>query len=126
MATEKELFIIAGPNGAGKTTAAFTLLPNVIGVEEYVNADSIAAALSPFQPDSVAIQAGKLMLERIRELVKQNKSFVFETTLASKSFVQLLQDCKQRGYKTNLIFLWLHSAQLAIERCMIIQAHFLI
>lgn len=67
----KELFVIAGPNGAGKTTAAFTLLPDFIDIIEYVNADSIAYALSPFDYENVAIQAGKLMLARIHELIKQ-------------------------------------------------------
>jgi len=112
----KELFIIAGPNGAGKTTVAFTLLPSFIGVGEYVNADSLAHALSPFHPEAVAIQAGRLMLDRIDELAKQGKNFAFETTLASKSFIRLLQECKQNGYKTNLIFFWLHSVELAIHR----------
>lgn len=112
----KEVFIIAGPNGAGKTTAAFTLLPSFIGVEEYVNADSLAYALSPFHPDAVAIQAGRLMLDRIYELARQDKNFAFETTLASKSFARLLQECKQKGYKTNLIFLWLPTVELAIYR----------
>jgi len=97
--------MIAGPNGAGKTTAAFTLLPDLIGIDEYVNADSLAAALSPFHADTVAIPAGKLMLKRIYELVELQKSFAFEITLASKSFVRLLLTCKQKGYKTNLIFL---------------------
>jgi len=112
----KELFIIAGPNGAGKTTAAFTLLPDFIGIDEYVNADSLAHALSPFHADAVAIQAGRLMLDRIHDLVRQQKSFAFETTLASKSFVRLVEACKRDGYKTNLVFLWLHSAELAVNR----------
>lgn len=112
----KELFIIAGPNGAGKTTVAFSLLPEFMGVSEYVNADSLAHALSPFNPDASAIQAGKLMLDKINTLVNQNKNFAFETTLASKSFVQLVKNCKLNGYNTNLMFLWLHSAELAVER----------
>ncbi|CAN5308096.1 zeta toxin family protein [soil metagenome] len=112
----KELFIIAGPNGAGKTTAAFTLLPDFIKVNEYVNADSMAYALSPFHPDTVAIQAGRLMLDRINNLASQNKNFAFETTLASKSFIHLIQKCRQSGYKTNLMFLYLHNTELAIER----------
>lgn len=114
--SSKELFIIAGPNGAGKTTAAFTLLPDFIEVSEYINADSLANALSPFHPDAVAIQAGRLMLDRINTLASQHKNFAFETTLASKSFAQLIKDCKQNGYNTNLIFLWLHSIELAIKR----------
>lgn len=112
----KELFIIAGPNGAGKTTTSFTLLPDFVKVNEYINADSIAFALSPFHPDTVAIQAGKLMLDRINTLANQNKNFAFETTLASKSFIHLIQKCSLNGYKTNLMFLYLHSDALAIER----------
>jgi predicted ABC-type ATPase len=112
----KEIFVIAGPNGAGKTTAAFTLLPDFIGVDEYINADSIAYGLSPFNPEAVAIQAGKLMLERIHTVLNQNKNLAFETTLASKTFVKLLQDSRAKGYKINIIFLWLHSVELAINR----------
>jgi len=112
----KEIFIIAGPNGAGKTTAAYDLLPHFLNTNEYVNADSIAHALSPFNADKVALQAGKIMLKRIDELVSQNKNFALETTLARKNYVRLLRDCKSAGYQTNLIFLWLHDVKLAIER----------
>jgi len=112
----KEMYIIAGPNGAGKTTAAYALLPRFINANEYVNADSIAHALSPFKPEEVAIQAGKLMLVRIHELMKQNKDFAFETTLASRNFVRVVKDCKNAGYKTNLIFLWLPKVKLAMQR----------
>lgn len=112
----KEIYIIAGPNGAGKTTAAYDLLPHFLNTNEYVNADSIAHALSPFNADKVALQAGKIMLRRVDELVTQNKSFALETTLARKNYVQLLADCKKAGYQTNLIFLWLHNVKLAIER----------
>jgi predicted ABC-type ATPase len=110
------LFIIAGPNGAGKTTSAVKLLPDYLHCEEYVNADSIAYGISQFRPDSVAIYAGRLMLLRIEELFKQKKSFAFETTLASRNFVKLLKKCKQAGYSINIIFLWLQSPELALER----------
>jgi predicted ABC-type ATPase len=110
------LFIIAGPNGAGKTTSAMKLLPDFLQCEEYVNADGIASGLSQFRPESVAINAGRTMLSRIQELYKQKKSFAFETTLASRSFVNLLNKCKQSGYSTNIIFLWLQSPSLAIKR----------
>lgn len=112
----KSLFIIAGPNGAGKTTTAFALLEQFLAIHEYVNADAIAAALSPFNSESVAISAGRLMLERIHGLLEQNKSFAFETTLASRSFVNIVNQSKKQGYKTNLLFLWLESPELAIER----------
>ena len=112
----KEMYIIAGPNGAGKTTAAYDLLPHFLHTNEYVNADSIAHALSPFNADKVALQAGKIMLKRINELVTQGKSFALETTLARKNYVRFLTDCKNAGYQTNLIFLWLQDVKLAIQR----------
>jgi predicted ABC-type ATPase len=111
-----QLYMIGGPNGAGKTTAAMSLLPELLDCYEYVNADSIAAALSPFAPETTAIQAGRLMLKRINTLVCQNKDFAFETTMASRSFQPLLQKYKQWGYHISLIFFWLQSPELAIER----------
>jgi predicted ABC-type ATPase len=110
------LFIIAGPNGAGKTTSAMKLLPDFLQCEEYVNADSIASGLSQFRPESVAINAGRAMLLRIKELKRQRKSFAFETTLASRSFVNLINECRHSGYSTNIIFLWLQSPELALKR----------
>lgn len=79
------LYVIAGCNGAGKTTTSFTVLPEILNCKEFVNADEIARGLSPFQPETVAIQAGRIMLNRIQELLKQKKEFGFETTLATKS-----------------------------------------
>lgn len=111
-----EVFIIAGPNGAGKTTVAMSLFPDLLECMEYVNADSIATGLSPFQPDSVVIEAGKLMLQRINKLAAENKSFAFETTLASKNFARLLKQWKGIGYKINLIYVWLKNSALAIDR----------
>lgn len=84
--SNKKLYIIAGCNGAGKTTASFTLLPEILDCKEFVNADEIAKGLSPFQPEKVAIEAGRLMLKRIDELINQNINFAFETTLATKSY----------------------------------------
>lgn len=110
------LFIIAGCNGAGKTTASFTVLPELLHIKEFVNADEIARGLSPFQPESVSIEAGKIMLNRINELIKQNQDFAFETTLASRSFVQLCKSAQQKGYQVCLTFFWLDSIELAIER----------
>ena len=82
----KKLYIIAGFNGAGKTTASYTILPEMLDCEEFVNADEIAKGLSPFKSDSTAIQAGRLMLERINFLVETGADFAFETTLAAKSY----------------------------------------
>lgn len=111
-----KIFMIAGPNGAGKTTSATYLLPEILHCDEYVNADAIAAGLSPFKPEKLALQAGRLMLERIYQLAKQEKNFAFETTGASKSFVPFLLNCKKQGYELNLLFLWLKNPMLAIKR----------
>jgi predicted ABC-type ATPase len=110
------LFIIAGCNGAGKTTASYTVLPELLNVKEFVNADEIAKGLSPFQPEKVSIEAGKIMLKRIDGLIAQNQDFAFETTLASRSFVSLCSAAKKKGYSICLTFLWLDSKELAIER----------
>lgn len=83
---DKNLYIVAGCNGAGKTTASFTILPEILNCKEFVNADEIAKGLSPFQPEKVSFEAGKIMLGRINELVMLNKNFAFETTLATKSY----------------------------------------
>lgn len=110
------LFIISGCNGAGKTTASFTILPELLLVKEFVNADEIARGLSPFQPEKVSIEAGKIMLRRLQELLSQNVDFAFETTLSTRSFVGLIKQAKQGGYTINLIYYWLDSVELAIER----------
>lgn len=111
-----DLYIIAGPNGAGKTTLAYTLLPDFLRISEFVNADEIARGLSPFNVGGVKIQAGKLMLQRIADLLARKKSFAFETTLASTNYVKLIQRAKMAGYKTHLIFLYLPSAAIAKKR----------
>jgi len=110
------LYIIAGPNGAGKTTAALTVLPEILHCEEFVNADAIAAGLSPFHPERVAIEAGKLMLQRIAHLLKQHVDFAIETTLSTKSYIQLIKRAKENGYEVTLLFLWLNSVELAKAR----------
>lgn len=111
-----DLYIIAGCNGAGKTTASFTILPEMLNCREFVNADEIARGLSPFEPESVGIEAGRIMLSRIDELIKQKKDFAFETTLSSKSFVNTIKKAKEEGYSVKLVFLWLNSEELAICR----------
>ena len=110
------LFIISGCNGAGKTTASFTILPELLHVKEFVNADEIARGLSPFQPETVSIEAGKIMLRRIQELLLHRYDFAFETTLSTRSFVGLIKQAKDLGYSINLIYYWLDSTDLAIER----------
>jgi predicted ABC-type ATPase len=111
-----ELYIIAGPNGAGKTTASFTLLPQILGCREFVNADEIARGISPFNPESVAFEAGRIMLGRIEHLMQTHHTFAFETTLSTRSYAELINRCKEKNYKIILIFLWLDSPELAIER----------
>jgi predicted ABC-type ATPase len=110
------LYVIGGPNGAGKTTIARTLLPEFLGCYEFVNADLIAAGLSPFRPEGVAIRAGRLMLERMSSLAESGVDFAFESTLASRSFVPFLKNCKARGYEIHLLYVWLDSPERAIER----------
>ena len=110
------LYIIAGPNGAGKTTASFNVLPTLLNCREFVNADEIARGLSPFDVESVAIQAGKLMLERIEFLLKQGHTFAIETTLATNSYTNLVSRAQGLGYEVHLLFFWLSSPEVAYER----------
>ncbi|NCB45186.1 MAG: zeta toxin, partial [Clostridia bacterium] len=86
-----KLFIIAGCNGAGKTTASYNILPEMLGCKEYVNADEIARGISPFKPESVSIQAGKIMLIRIKELIANGTDFALETTLATRTHAKFIQ-----------------------------------
>lgn len=111
-----KLYIIAGCNGAGKTTASFTVLPEVLDCREFVNADEIAKGLSPFNPESVAIEAGKLMLKRIDYLLAQKETFAIETTLATRSYRTLVEKAKAMGYEVTLLFFWLPSPQMAEMR----------
>lgn len=110
------LYIIAGCNGAGKTTASFTVLPEMLNCREFVNADEIAAGLSPFNPEGVAIQAGRLMIDRVIHLLKEGETFAFETTLATRSYVKLIQQAQRRGYFVTLLFFSLSTAEQAVRR----------
>ena len=111
-----KLYIIAGCNGAGKTTASFTILPEILGCKEFINADEIAKGLSPFQPESVAVQAGRIMLARMDELLQKGETFAFETTLATKSYKQKIEWAQANGYEVTLLFFWLDSPNIAKER----------
>ena len=111
-----KLYIIAGCNGAGKTTASFTILPEILGCKEFINADEIAKGLSPFQPESVAMQAGRIMLARMDELLQKGETFAFETTLATKSYKQKIEWAQANGYEVTLLFFWLDSPNMAKKR----------
>jgi predicted ABC-type ATPase len=110
------LYIISGCNGAGKTTASFTILPEMLNCKEFVNADEIAKGLSPFQPETISIEAGRIMLSRIRDLINQGVDFAFETTLASKYYSRLAIIAQEKGYTITLIYFWLSSPELAMAR----------
>jgi len=111
-----DIFIIARCNGAGKTTAAYTLLPDVFKTVEFVNADEIARGLSPFNPTGVAFQAGRIMLERIDQLIADKISFSFETTLSGLAYLKLIKKAKATGFNITLFFVYLNSVALAKER----------
>ncbi len=111
-----ELFMIAGPNGAGKTTAAYHLLPDVFKTVEFVNADEIAKGLSPLNPEGVALQAGRIMLERLAYLIGKRESVAFETTLSGLAYLKFLKEARLAGYSIIFFYVWLHSFELAINR----------
>jgi predicted ABC-type ATPase len=111
-----DIVIIGGPNGAGKTTAAQLLVPQSLEIGEFVNADEIARGLSPFHPEQTALLAGRLMLERMRDLIKSRQSFAFETTCSGRTHLPMLQSCKADGWRVTLVYLWLPSPQAALDR----------
>lgn len=113
---KRDLYIISGCNGAGKTTASYTVLPEILQCKEFINADEIAKGLSPFNPESVAIEAGRLMLQRIEYLLERNETFSIETTLATKTYINLVRRAQKKGYRVHLIFFWLETPELAIQR----------
>ena len=113
---EKRLYIIAGCNGAGKTTASKRFLPTILNCRQWVNADEIAYGLSPFDPQSVAFQAGRLMLKRIQELLKLGETFAIETTLSTRAYGNLVLQAQAKGYQVYLVFFYLPSPQMAISR----------
>ncbi len=109
-------YIVAGANGSGKTTFANAFLPNEGNCINFVNADLIAAGLSPFNPEGVAIEAGKLLLNKIENLVSRRESFAFETTLSGLNYVKRINAWKAKGYEVVLFFLKLPNCSMAIER----------
>lgn len=110
------LIVIAGPNGAGKSTAAPALLRGLLGVDEFVNADVIARGLSAFNPEGAAVEAGRIMLQRVRELARQRADFAFETTLSGRAFAPWIASLVESGYVFRLVYVWLASPELCIAR----------
>jgi predicted ABC-type ATPase len=115
-AAAPELIVIAGPNGAGKSTTAPVLLQGLLSVTTFVNADVIAQGLAGFSPESAALEAGRIMLERLRSLADQRRNFAFETTLASRSYGRWISDLQSTGYRSRLVFIWLSSPDVAVQR----------
>lgn len=111
-----QIIFLAGPNGAGKTTAAPTLLRGQLRVSQFVNADVIARGLAGFDPGSAAFEASRIMLARLNALAEASVSFAFETTLAARTLAAWLPSRMAQGYETNLVYLWLPSADLAVAR----------
>ena len=111
-----EILIIAGPNGAGKSTSARAIVRDKLHIGEFVNADVIAQGLAAFDVNSVALEAGRIMLNRLRDLANQRKSFAFETTLAARSYASWIEDLRSTGYQFHLIYLWLAAPEIAVQR----------
>lgn len=114
--TPPTVYVIAGPNGAGKTTFACTFLPRFAKCPHFINADLIAAGLSPLSPEASALEAGKLLLAQIDKFVQKRTDFGFETTLAGRSYRLLFRRLKERGYKIHAFFLWVPTVELALAR----------
>jgi predicted ABC-type ATPase len=103
----KDIVLLGGPNGAGKTTAASVLLPEYYKMRSYMNADEIARDLSPANVEAAALAAGRVMIERMRAKARAGESFAIETTLAGKSYIPMLKECKANGWRTVLFYFWL-------------------
>lgn len=110
------LYIISGCNGAGKTTASYSLLPEMLDCSEFVNSDEFAKSLSPFHPENASIQASRYMLLKIRYLLKKRSDFAVETTLATRTLMKTIRMAQDAGYSVTLLYFWLNSPELAIER----------
>ncbi len=110
------LYVIAGPNGAGKTTFATEFLPHFANCREFINADYLAGAISPFAPRAAALEAGRMMLSRMRDLAQRRRGFAFETTLSGRSYLAAFRRFKGQGYQIHLFYLWLPDVRLAIQR----------
>ncbi len=116
MDTERKIVIIAGPNGAGKTTFAREFLPQEAHCPVFINADLIAAGISPFQPEAVAVKAGRIMLAEIAEKLAAQQSFAFETTLSGLCYARQIPHWQAACYQVKLFFLSLPNPEVAISR----------
>ncbi|HXE30703.1 MAG TPA: zeta toxin family protein [Terriglobales bacterium] len=116
MATERQVVVIAGPNGAGKTTFALSFLRGTVAGRNFVNADLIAAGLAPLAPQRAAVAAGRTVLGAIERLANNGESFAFESTLAGRGYLRLLQGLRKRGYRIVMVYLWVSSPELARNR----------
>lgn len=112
----KDIVLLGGPNGAGKTTASRVLLPEFFEENEFLNADEIARQIAPEDPESVALAAGRELIERMHRLVRDRRSFALETTCSGKSYLRFLGQCKQDGWRIRLLYFWLPSPEMAVER----------
>ena len=110
------LYIISGCNGSGKTTASYTMLPEMLDCSEFVNSDEFAKGLSPFNPEKASIQASRYMIMKIRYLLKKQKDFGIETTLATRTLLKTIRLAQDAGYTVTLLYFWLNSPELAVER----------
>ena len=111
-----KLYIISGCNGSGKTTASYTLLPDLLNCREFVNSDEFAKSFSPFDPGAASVTASRYMLMKINYLLDRKADFAVETTLATRSLLQIVLQAKRLGYETTVLYFWLNSPELAIER----------
>ncbi len=111
-----KLYIISGCNGSGKTTASYTLLPDLLNCREFVNSDEFAKSFSPFDPGAASVTASRYMLMKINYLLDRKADFAIETTLATRSLLQIVLQAKRLGYETTVLYFWLNSPELAIER----------
>lgn len=110
------MYIISGCNGAGKTTASYTILPELLNLSTFVNADEIADGLSPQEPEKEMIRASRLMVERMDQLIARDEDFAVETTLATKSLAGTITRAQNRGYMVGIFYFWLKSPELAKKR----------
>ena len=112
----RNVYVIAGPNGAGKTTFAQEFLPDYADCRNFINADLIAAGISPLSPETAAVRAGRLMLEEISLAMQRGIDFGFETTLSGRGHLNLVRRLKKRGYRVHFFYLWIPSVELALSR----------